>query len=259
MVLTFILIGIIALITIFDQIVKWVVALNLSPAWPATVDVAVDSKAEAVEVIEGFFRFTHLKNPGMSFGLFGGEGQRWIFMIVSPIALAAIAVYLFKFSKDKLPMKLGLAFILGGGFSNMIDRTFYGISFFDNPWTIFEESFWKELFQGYVIDMLDFYGIWDAVFNVADSFVCIGAGIVVCSLLYDIITDKSKSKKQANQKALELNEKMSGGEGGIPLPENEDVQGIKIHIDSSAKEDVPIASDITLISNEQSTEDGDKK
>ena len=182
MAITFILIGVSLGVIILDQIVKWVIALSMQ-------------LEESIPIIKGFFHITYLENPGMSFGLFGEENQRWIFMVISPIALIAIGVYLFGFAKkEKFTMKLGLTFILGGGLSNMIDRIFYGKSFFDNPWTIFEESFWDELFHGYVVDMFDFCGIWNAIFNVADSFVCVGAALVILSLLLDLIFNKSEEK-----------------------------------------------------------------
>ena len=181
MVINIILIVIAVGIVALDQISKMIVSSNMEIG-------------QAIDIIPGLFRLNYITNPGMSFSLFSEAGQRWIFMIISPIALIAIAVYLFKFSKDKLTMKLGLAFIFAGGFSNMIDRTFYG----------------DKLFHGEVIDMFDFYGIWNAIFNVADSFVCIGATLVVCTLLYEIYKEQKNKKKAAEVKAQELNEKMSG-------------------------------------------------
>ncbi len=198
MLTTFILIFIIAGVITLDQISKLLV-------------VCFMDLNQGVEILPGLFRLRYITNPGMSFGLFGEGDQRWIFMVISPIALIAIAVYLFKFSKDKLPMKIGLAFIFGGGLSNMIDRTFYG----------------DAIFHGEVIDMFDFYGIWHAIFNVADSFVCIGAALVVLTLIVEIFLEKNDEKKKATAKAEELNAKMAGGvqpseTKHIVLDENDD-------------------------------------
>ena len=167
MIITFILICIILGVVTFDQISKLLVVCFM------------DINQE-IDILPGLFRFKYITNYGMSFGLFDTPEKRPIFMIIAPIALIAIAVYLFKFSKDKLPMKIGLAFIFGGGFSNMIDRTFYG----------------DVLFHGEVIDMFDFYGIWHAIFNVADAFVCIGAALVILTLIVEIILE-GKEKKEA--------------------------------------------------------------
>lgn len=168
---------------------------------------------ESIDIIPNFFALHYITNTGMSFGMFDEETKlRWVFMVISPIALIAIAIYLFVLSKDKLPMKIGLAFIFAGGFSNMIDRIFYG----------------EKLFHGAVIDMIDFYGIWDAIFNVADSFVCIGAALVICTLIYDIIMDKKDKKSEAEKKATELNKKMSGEIGQDITPSSEEIKDIKI-------------------------------
>ena len=181
MLITFILIFIVLGVVTFDQISKLLVVCFM------------DINQE-IDILPGLFRFKYITNYGMSFGLFDTPEKRPIFMIIAPIALIAIAVYLFKFSKDKLPMKIGLAFIFGGGFSNMIDRTFYG----------------DDLFHGEVIDMFDFYGIWHAIFNVADAFVCIGAALVVLTLVVEIILEGKEKKKKASETAVLTNKKMSG-------------------------------------------------
>lgn len=199
MLITFILIAIIVGIISLDQLSKLVV-------------VHFMELGQEIEIIPSFFRLKYITNPGMSFSLFDGDGQRWVFMVISPIALIAIAIYLFKFCKDKLPMKIGLAFIFAGGFSNMIDRTFYG----------------EKIFHGEVIDMFDFYGIWDAIFNVADSFVCVGAALVVCTLIYEIIVEKKDKRKEAQGKASELNKKMAGPSGEIITPSDDEIKDIKI-------------------------------
>ena len=63
---------------------------------------------------------------------------------------------------------LALGLILGGGISNMIDRVFFG----------------TELFAGKVIDFIDFRLINFAVFNVADSAVCIGEALLIIYALF---------------------------------------------------------------------------
>ena len=200
MLITFILIAIIIGVISLDQLSKLLV-------------VHFMELYEEIEIIPGFFRLNYITNTGMSFGMLDEEsGLRWVFMVVSPIALILIAIYLFKFCKDKLPMKIGLAFIFAGGLSNMIDRTFYG----------------DKIFHGEVIDMIAFYGIWEPVFNVADSFVCVGAALVVCTLIYEIIVEKKDKRKEAQGKASELNKKMSGPSGEIITPSEDEIKDIKI-------------------------------
>ena len=66
--------------------------------------------------------------------------------------------------------------IISGGVGNMIDR----------------------LMLGYVVDFIDFRLINFAVFNGADSFVCVGAGLLILALIKDII-DEAKAKKRDNE------------------------------------------------------------
>ena len=84
MILNIILISVMASIVLIDQLSK-ILVVNLMEL------------GQEIEIINGFFRLKYITNPGMSFSLFDGDGQRWVFMIISPIALIAIAVYLFLF------------------------------------------------------------------------------------------------------------------------------------------------------------------
>ena len=136
-------------------------------------------REEPFDVIEGVFRFSYVENRGAAFGML--DDHRWVFMIVSTLAIVGIIFYMWKFCRDSKLLCLGLSLIVGGGIGNMIDR----------------------IFLGYVIEFLDFCAfpnLWMWVFNVADAFVCVGAAIVVLSLLIDIVKD---SKKKAELKTEE--------------------------------------------------------
>ena len=52
------------------------------------------------------------------------------------------------------------------------------------------------LFDGRVVDMLDFCGIWNAVFNVADSFVVVGVFLFLFAFIMNDIKE-AKAKKAA--------------------------------------------------------------
>ena len=97
-------------------------------------------------------------------------------MVISTIAIVGIGVYLFRFCRERMLLRVGLAMIISGGLGNMVDRIFYG----------------------YVIDMIDFclFPFWKWIFNIADAFVCVGAGVVVLSLVLDIIKDAKQKKKK---------------------------------------------------------------
>ena len=108
----------------------------------------------------------------MAFGML--KDHRWVFMVFSTIAIVALIVYLFRFRPESRWMQVSMAMIIGGGIGNMIDR----------------------VLLGYVVDFIDFTLINFAVFNVADSFVCIGAGIMILCLVLDLIKEIKLEKAQ---------------------------------------------------------------
>jgi len=130
---------------------------------------------EKVEVIRGFFNIIHVRNTGGAFGIFGGEKGGLgsvLFVVVSLLAIGAI-VYLFvKAREDEKVLAFSFTLILSGALGNLIDRIRYGE----------------------VIDFIDFHVStyhWPA-FNIADSAICIGIGLMALELL---AKDKKKSTK----------------------------------------------------------------
>ena len=153
---------------ILDQVTKWLAVTFLAGG-------------DSVTVIPSVFRFTYVENDGAAFGML--DDHRWVFMVVSSVAIVGLLVFLWKFAPDSVWVKIGLSFIIGGGIGNMIDR----------------------VALGYVIDFLDFCAfpkIWPWVFNVADSFVCVGGGIVFVWCLVSIVME-AKQKKTAPSNAPE--------------------------------------------------------
>lgn len=145
---------------ILDQVSKLLIVKYLDPS-------------ESFVFIKGILRFTYVENDGAAFGML--DNHRWIFMVLSLLGIAALCVYLWKFTPPSKLAITAIAFIIGGGIGNMIDR----------------------IRLGFVIDFIDFYAVpnlWKWVFNVADAFVCIGAGMLILYLLLDIIKD-TKAKK----------------------------------------------------------------
>ncbi len=163
----FLWIAIMALVVFLDQLTKYLTILFLKPL-------------DTFPIIEDVLHLTYVENTGAAFGMM--KNQRWLFMIVSTVAIIALLVYLFKKKTQPKLENLAIAFIVGGGIGNMIDR----------------------IFLGYVVDMIDFRLINFAVFNVADSFVCVGAGLL---MLY-IILSGVKEYKEEKAKRLAWSEEM---------------------------------------------------
>ena len=148
-----------------DQLTKWLTVHNLE-------------LYESFPLWEDVLHFTYVQNEGMAFGML--DESRWVFMTFSSVAIVALSIYLFRFRPPSKWMQVAIAMIIGGGVGNMIDR----------------------IFLGYVIDFIDFTLINFAVFNIADSFVCVGAGMLIGYLVLDIIKD---AKRDAAKKREEKN------------------------------------------------------
>ena len=149
-----------------DQLTKWLAVVYLQP----------EGAAGSFHLWEGVLHLTYVRNEGAAFGMLANH--RWVFMIFSTVAIIGLTIYLFGFSKDTKWVKIGLAMIIGGGIGNMIDR----------------------LLLGYVIDFIDFTLINFAVFNVADSFVTVGAGMLIAYYVRDFVLELKASKVEKASK-----------------------------------------------------------
>ena len=152
---------------------------------------------QSIPLINGFLHITYSTNPGMAFGMMGETDERWIFMVVSVLAILAFTAYLYLGHADNMLYAVSLAMVVSGGIGNMIDRV--GLGFYVNS-----QGF------GEVIDFIDFCGIWNAIFNGADSFVCVGAGLLILSLVIDIIKE-TKAEKAKKAAQIEGNDDASEG------------------------------------------------
>lgn len=113
-------------------------------------------------VIPGFFNLVHVRNRGAAFGMLSSLSPEvaWIFFVVTTLGVLAVVGYLwYRLPGNSVGASLGYSFILAGALGNFLDR----------------------LRLGEVIDFLDFYlgrYHWPA-FNVADSLICLGAGLLI--------------------------------------------------------------------------------
>lgn len=162
-------IGIIAVCVALDQVSKWLAIVCLTDG-------------ESVNVIRGVFRFTYVENRGAAFGML--SDHRWIFMLVSCVAIVGLLIYLWKYAPNSKWVKAALSLVIGGGIGNMIDR----------------------IARNYVVDFLDFCAfpnLWPWVFNLADAFVCVGAGILLVWCLWALVKEFRASKKKGKETRTE--------------------------------------------------------
>jgi len=118
---------------------------------------------ESVTLIENFLHLTYVRNKGAAFGIFANSALRIPFFItVSVVALCGILWYLRRLSEEQRLLHWALALIFSGALGNLIDRIRFGevIDFLDAHWYQYH---------------------WPA-FNVADSAICIGVGLLLLDL-----------------------------------------------------------------------------
>lgn len=139
----------VVLVLIADQALKYWVSLN--------IDLNTGEQA----LIPGFIKLVNIHNSGAAFGLLGGGGWRWVFVVVA-LVFAVVVVYALK--RNLIRGKLGrwaAVGVLAGSIGNCIDRVAYG----------------------YVVDMFKFEFLGDsrlnAIFNVADVFISC-CGVLFC-------------------------------------------------------------------------------
>ena len=131
------------LVVVLDQLTKWAIL-----AW-----------LDRVIAVTPFFNLVVVWNRGVSFGMFDNASTLGPWLL-SGLALAVVAVLLIWLRRADHPLTAaGLGLIIGGALGNVIDRVRFGA----------------------VIDFLDFHVLgwhWPA-FNVADSAICVGAGLLL--------------------------------------------------------------------------------
>lgn len=150
-----ILIGAIALVVFLgDQATKAVVESSIP-------------EYTVIPVLPHCFNLTHTKNAGAAFGLLSSSPSAWktgLLISVSAVLLIAVVAVVWRSRRLNWEAGVGLALILGGALSNLVDR----------------------IRAGRVVDFLDFYfrSYHWPTFNLADSVIVIGAGLLVLQVIF---------------------------------------------------------------------------
>ncbi len=122
---------------------------------------------EAITVIPGVFRLTHVLNTGAAFSLFEGvrspETVRYVLIAVALVEIAVVLGFLAKTGRRLSLSTVAFALVLGGALGNLYDR----------------------IRLHHVIDFLEVHIVhyhWPD-FNVADSCIVIGACLLMIEVL----------------------------------------------------------------------------
>lgn len=120
-----------------------------------------------IPVIKRIVYITHVENRGAAFGLFNDSPSAWtlgLLVLFSVVALVVVSALLWRNGHSMTASAVGLSLILGGALGNL----------------------WDRLLTGRVVDFLVVYigsYQWPA-FNVADSAIVVGAGLLVFEILF---------------------------------------------------------------------------
>jgi signal peptidase II len=120
---------------------------------------------ESITIIPGFFNLTYVRNRGAAFGILADAQGAWrtaFFVLISLVALVAL-LFLIRKTGERLAL-VAYALISGGAVGNLIDRLRFGE----------------------VVDFVEWYYRsfhWPA-FNVADSAITIGVGLLLIEMLF---------------------------------------------------------------------------
>lgn len=115
--------------------------------------------ADGVTLIPGVLGLRYAENKGMAFSMLAGKP-----FLLGILSLAVIVAAFLILRKKKLaPFPVtALMLMLGGAVGNMLDR----------------------FFTGFVPDMIEFLFVRFAIFNVADTALTVGCGLMILSLLF---------------------------------------------------------------------------
>lgn len=121
---------------------------------------------EGFEVVPDWFNIVLVFNRGAVWGFLNRTDitwQRGFFIIASLAATAMILFLAGTYRTGERLARVGLGLVLGGALGNLVDR----------------------VRLGHVVDFLDFYHAgwhWPA-FNLADSAICVGVGLLLLTTL----------------------------------------------------------------------------
>lgn len=153
-----VLVGVLGL----DQFSKWLVLQNIQ-------------LFEVIPLLTGWLNLTHWQNGGGAFGILQGQGVwlAWVAVLVS----VTIVVLLVKYPRENRLINAGLALIAGGAVGNLIDR----------------------IRLEHVVDFIQVCvnGVCAfPVFNVADSAIVVGTGLILWAWLRQGTATKAKTSSQ---------------------------------------------------------------
>jgi signal peptidase II len=135
-----------------------------------------------VDVIGNLLQFHFVKNSGAAFSL--GTGMTWLFSIVAAAVAVFIIVYARRIRSFSWAILFGL--LLGGTLGNLSDR-------------LLRQPHFGE---GHVVDFIQVID-FPAIFNIADSAICISMALFVILTIRGVRLDGHRASKASATGTLE--------------------------------------------------------
>lgn len=147
-------------------------------------------------IVPGLINLSQVKNRGAGFGIL--QGKTVALTVITFIVVVCLLVYLVFALKESEWLRISLVFITAGGIGNIVDRIKFG----------------------YVRDFIQFQ-FWEdfAVFNVADSFVTVGAFMLIIILIIMLVKEGKKNQKEFEEKQASA-PKAEQGVDPLDMPQN---------------------------------------
>ncbi|WP_420367369.1 signal peptidase II [Curtobacterium sp. L1-20] len=163
-------------------------------AFAAVIVVALDQGVKAlvvanlpygtvVPVLGGALQLLYVRNPGAAFSF--AVNMTWVFSIVSTAVVVAIIVFARRIRSMWWALVLGM--LLGGALGNLLDRLFR------------EPGFGR----GHVVDFISTPWMMPAIYNIADSFICVSMVIFVLLVVFGVNLDGSRALSAKQQRAAD--------------------------------------------------------
>ncbi len=152
------------LVIVLDQISKYMAGQMLKMFQPLAV--------------MPMFNLTLMHNTGAAFSFLSEAGgwQRWFFTLIAVVVSIVIFTWIRRLGSCQHLQAAALSLVLGGALGNVIDR----------------------LLLGHVVDFIQIYydrWYWPA-FNLADSAITLGVGLLILDTLLHKAPSKTKDKMQ---------------------------------------------------------------
>ena len=141
-----------------DQLFKWYIINNLA-------------LGESMAFIPGLLQLTYVQNTGIAFGFL--RDFQWIPMVLNPIIVVGLILLMLRGVISDKAQRWAMTAIIAGALGNLIDR----------------------FVHGFVIDMFEVLFVRFAIFNLADTFITLGAiALVVAFFAEEHRTRRSEAE-----------------------------------------------------------------